>query len=216
MELLCLYWQCQIWPWQELWFASKFCRCTSSLLPSSKNNLTWAYDWTPSTWSAVISINKLILNELLTCARDMIAWYWKADFLFGQQSINQLKTKKKCAIRLSVRMAQKNVYLPFAIRLWSIGCCSNGLGHLFRNKSSRFDGCCYPFEKKPSSFQTAKAHPFAKGSHPLRRLRLSVWKKNALVQTVACVADRQNRRCRGFCDTSGCSAGYSNRWCYLF
>ena len=114
MELLCLYWQCQIWPWQELWFASKFCRCTSSLLPPSRNNLTWAYDWKPSTWSAVISINKLILNELLTWARDMITWYWKADFLFGQQSINQLETKiwpltRKCAIRLSVRMSQKKL-----------------------------------------------------------------------------------------------------------
>ena len=40
------------------------------------------------TWSAVNLEKTLDLGELLTWARDMVTWYWSADTLFWQVSVD--------------------------------------------------------------------------------------------------------------------------------
>ena len=56
-----------------------------------------------STWSAVNFKKTHDLDELLTWARDMVTWYWSADTLFWQVSVDhnmdvqyQRSTKASC------------------------------------------------------------------------------------------------------------------------
>lgn len=84
----------------------------------------------------------------------------------------------------------------FVNGLWSMGCRSNGLDHLFRKISSRLNGCCYPFEnnlhpfERPrSSIWTAEVicsnqwgYLFGRNRHLFERLRLSIERNRHLFE----------------------------------
>ena len=94
-----------------------------------------------SNWSAVNFKKTLYLDELLTWARDMVTWYWSADTLFWQVSVNQgcmshcqpviwsiaamlrdsvvvVRTRPR-AIPLAMRTMRKSIHgFPFVSHIW--------------------------------------------------------------------------------------------------
>ena len=65
---------------------------------------------------------------------------------------------------------------PFVICSWSMGCCSNELGHTFRKFSSHSNGCWYLFGKNLHAFERLRLSVQKKCSHSNSWCYLFKWK----------------------------------------
>ena len=102
-----------------------------------------------STWSAVNFKKTLDLDELLTWARDMVLWYWSADTLFWQVSVDhnvdvqyqrstQLSLSTcylECGCHVARRRRRRRAYVPM----------SNTASHENHEKINSWILFCFPY-----------------------------------------------------------------------
>ena len=98
-----------------------------------------------STWSAVNFKKTLDLDELLTWARDMVTWYWSADTLFWQVSVDHNVDVQQVSL--------STCYLEYGCHVAQLRRCrhrayvntSNTASHDSQEKINSWVSFCFPY-----------------------------------------------------------------------